>query len=202
MKSFIIIFFSIGFTSGLLAQIATIGSQKWMSKNLDVSTFRNGEIIPQSKYHSEWLAACENKQPTWCYYNFDSANGPKYGKLYNWYAVNDSRGLAPSGYHIPTHNEWELLYKNLGNGCCGSTKLKSKNGWYSGDGTNQYGFSALPSGSLQSSNFLGIGTDTEWWSSTDEGEQALTHLITYSNGALRWAYEFKSNGHAVRCLKN
>ena len=92
------------------AQTVTIGTQVWMTKNLDVSTFRNGDPIPEAKSNEEWKKAGENKQPAWCYYNNDPANGAKYGKLYNWYAVNDPRGLAPLGYHVPTKAEFMTLY--------------------------------------------------------------------------------------------
>jgi uncharacterized protein (TIGR02145 family) len=78
-----------------------IGTQIWMTKNLDVSKFRNGDPIPEAKTDEEWVKAGENKQPAWCYYENNPANGAKYGKLYNWYAVSDARGLAPVGYHIP-----------------------------------------------------------------------------------------------------
>lgn len=85
----------IGFGCISYAQTVTIGTQVWRTKNLDVATFRNGDSIPQAKTNEEWEKAAENQQPAWCYYNNDPANGAKYGKLYNWYAVNDSRGLAP-----------------------------------------------------------------------------------------------------------
>ena len=73
-----------------------------MSKNLNVSRFRNGEIIFEAKTIEEWEKAGENKTPAWCYYNNNPTNGAKYGKLYNWYAVNDIRALAPKGWHIPS----------------------------------------------------------------------------------------------------
>ena len=92
----------------------TIGTQVWTTKNLDVATFRNGDAIPEAKTNKEWEAAGENKQPAWCYYENNTANGTKYGKLYNWYAVVDSRGLAPTGYHIPTDDEWTVLSTYLG----------------------------------------------------------------------------------------
>ena len=92
----------------------TIGTQVWMTKNLDVSTFRNGEIIPEAKTSEEWEAAGKNKQPVWCYYDNDPKNGEIYGKLYNCYAVDDSRGLAPAGWHVPTVEEWKVMYDNIG----------------------------------------------------------------------------------------
>lgn len=88
-----------------------IGSQIWMKKNLDVSTFRNGDIIPQITSNEEWKAALENKKPAWCYYN-NIGNGDKYGKIYNHWAVHDQRGLAPKGWHIPSKTEFQKLAKH------------------------------------------------------------------------------------------
>jgi len=111
------------------AQTVTIGKQVWMTKNLDVSTFRNGDPIPEAKTDEAWKAAGENKQPAWCYYDNDPKNGTKYGKLYNWYAVNDPRGLAPAGYHIPTDAEWTVLTDYLGGEDVAGKKMKSTSGW-------------------------------------------------------------------------
>jgi len=116
-----------------------IGTQVWTSKNLDVSTFRNGDPIPQAKNAEEWKKAGENRQPAWCYYNNNEQNGKVYGKLYNWHAVNDSRGLAPNGYHIPSDAEWTILTDKLGGEEIAGKKMKSKQGWgynYSGGYTN------------------------------------------------------------------
>jgi len=107
----------------------TIGTQVWMTKNLDVSTFRNGDVIPQASTDEAWEAAGINKQPAWCYYDNDPANGTKYGKLYNWYAVNDPRGLAPAGYHIPTDAEWTVLTEYLGDENIAGKKMKTTSGW-------------------------------------------------------------------------
>jgi uncharacterized protein (TIGR02145 family) len=104
-----------------------IGTQTWTVKNLDVATFRNGDQIPQAKTDEEWKAAGDNKQPAWCYYDNKVANGTKYGKLYNWYAVNDYRGLAPAGWHVPTDAEWKVLIKSLGDDA--GKKMKSTLGW-------------------------------------------------------------------------
>ena len=141
----------IGFGCISYAQTITIGTQVWMTKNLDVATFRNGDPIPQAKTNEEWEKAGENQQPAWCYYDNDPANGAKYGKLYNWYAVNDSRGLAPSGYHIPSDAEWTILTDFLGGEKVAGTKMKSTDFWAdyegnSGNGTNESGFSGLPGG--------------------------------------------------------
>jgi uncharacterized protein (TIGR02145 family) len=89
-----------------------IGSQTWMSENLDVDKFRNGDPIPEAKTDEEWEQAGKNKMPSWCYYDNDPKNALKYGKLYNWYAVNDVRGLAPEGWHIPSEYEFHKLFDN------------------------------------------------------------------------------------------
>jgi uncharacterized protein (TIGR02145 family) len=107
----------------------TIGTQVWMKENLNVSTFRNGDSIPEAKTEKEWIAAGYNEQPAWCYYNYDHVNGTKYGKLYNWCAVNDARGVAPSGYHVPTDVEWTVLADFLGGESVAGGKMKSTIGW-------------------------------------------------------------------------
>ena len=106
-----------------------IGNQEWMTNNLNVSTFRNGDAIPEAQTSEAWEKAREERKPAWCYYDNDPANGAKYGKLYNWFAVNDSRGLAPAGYHIPTDAEWTTLENYLGNDA--GNKMKSTSGWKS-----------------------------------------------------------------------
>src|SRR5215831_16955339 len=96
-----------------------IGHQKWMAKNLDVTHYRNGDKIPQVKNKAAWKALTTG---AWCWYNNDSANGAIYGKLYNWYAVNDPRGLAPTGWHIPSDAEWDTLATHLGSNAGGKLK--------------------------------------------------------------------------------
>ncbi len=103
-----------------------IGSQVWTSTNLNVSTYRNGDVIPQVQDRDAWA---ELTTGAWCYYENNPANGTKYGKLYNWYAVNDARGLAPAGWHIPTDQEWTVLENSLGDD--EGKKMKSTSGWES-----------------------------------------------------------------------
>ena len=103
-----------------------IGSQVWTSTNLNVSTYRNGDVIPQVQDRDAWAKLTTG---AWCYYENNAANGTKYGKLYNWYAVNDARGLAPAGWHIPTDQEWTVLENSLGDDA--GKKMKSTSGWES-----------------------------------------------------------------------
>lgn len=115
--------------SGAIKSV-TIGKQVWMARNLDVSTFRNGDPIPEAKTDTEWIKAAEEGRPAWCYYNNDPAKGAKYGKLYNWYAVSDPRGLAPQGWHVPSDTEWNVLTDYLGGEAKAGAKMKTKQGWH------------------------------------------------------------------------
>ncbi len=92
----------------------TIGSQVWMTSNLNVSYFRSGDIIPEALSKREWVQAGEDRMPAWCYYNYDSSNSKLCVKFYNVYAIMDQRGLAPQGWHIPTDDEWDSLIYYLG----------------------------------------------------------------------------------------
>lgn len=116
MKKLSVIFVFAFFACGKSSHIPEIkiGNQIWMSKNLDVSIFRNGDIIPEAKTIQEWQLANEQKKPVWCYYDNDPENGKKYGKLFNGYAIADKRGLAPEGWHIPSLDEMEVIKENLG----------------------------------------------------------------------------------------
>ncbi|MFZ9583254.1 MAG: fibrobacter succinogenes major paralogous domain-containing protein, partial [Crocinitomicaceae bacterium] len=127
-NSYLLLILLMGLSLGLNAQTVTIGTQVWMTKNLNVSTFRNGDPIPEAKTDEEWKKAGENQQPAWCYYDNNPANGAKYGKFYNWYAVNDPRGLAPEGYHVPTDAGWTQLSDYLGGEDVAGKKMKSTSG--------------------------------------------------------------------------
>lgn len=111
-----------------------IGTQTWMTENLNVSNFRNGDPIPEAKTNEEWESARKEGKPAWCYFENDPKNGAKYGKLYNWYAVNDSRGLAPEGWHVPSDEEWWVLNDYLGGSTLVGAKMKSTSGWDNWEG--------------------------------------------------------------------
>jgi uncharacterized protein (TIGR02145 family) len=182
-----------------------IGTQTWTTKNLDVATFRNGDAIPQAKTDEEWGAASENKQPAWCYYENNTANGTKYGKLYNWYAVNDARGLAPAGYHIPTDEEWTVLSTFLGGEDVAGKKMKSTSGWnVDGNGTNSSGFSGLPGGCRFSFGYFSpVGDGGGWWSASEyDVSDGWGRVLGSSRSSLdRYDYN-KGNGLSVRCVRD
>jgi len=186
-----------------------IGNQEWMTRNLDVDRFRNGDLVPHIESDKEWEEAYENGQPAWCYYNNDNENRKKYGKLYNWYAVNDPRGLAPEGWHIPTDVEWGLLVLELGGDKKAGHALKYTYGWdnnkdSSGNGTNGSGFEALPSGLRNGLGAFGYkGQGGGWWSSTaiDTTKSWYRFVLYASPMVFKDAYGNR-NGLAVRCVKD
>ena len=146
-------------------KIVKIKTQMWMAENLNVTTYRNGDSIPQVKNAAEWSKLTSG---AWCYYDNKPENGEKYGKLYNWYAVNDPRGLAPKGFHIPTDEEWSQLIVNIGADEAGA-KIKAKRGWKQNqNATNESGFSGLPGGYRYNVGaFLYSGSNGCFWSATE-----------------------------------
>ena len=188
-----------------------IGKQTWMAKNLDVAHFRNGDSIPEASTEEEWISAGEKKQPAWCYYKSDPKNGKKYGKLYNWHAVNDSRGLAPLGYHIPSDVEWTKIVKYLGGEDKAGEKLKNNSGWKNdGDifslssGNNESDFSGLPAGSRYlNGNFFGKNQECYWWTDSQfNTAYAWLRYLSYGYIRVDRSYQEKEQGLSVRCIKD
>ena len=188
--------------------LVTIGSQVWTSKNLDVATYRNGDVIPEVQDEHEWGDLTTG---AWCYYDNDAANGTKYGKLYNWYAVHDRRGLAPKGFHIPTDEEWTKLQDYLSEGSenvfggSDGTKMKSTSGWSNnGNGTNSSGFSGLPCGfRIENGKFPKNVSFGYWWSSTErKTNQSWTRYLNDKNGSLIRSYLMEKTGVSVRCIRD
>jgi uncharacterized protein (TIGR02145 family) len=182
-----------------------IGNQIWHSKNLDISEFRNGDSIPQAKTDIEWESAEKNKQAAWCYYNFNPMNGDKYGKLYNWYAINDTRGLAPEGWHIPSASEWEELIIELGGADKAGKKIMSPQDSVGiSNVTNLSGFSAHPGG--YRGLFLGfqdIDRRACWWSSSLRDDSPIHYSLDFKLGYLKRSESInKEDGRSIRCLMN
>jgi uncharacterized protein (TIGR02145 family) len=182
----------------------TIGIQSWARANLNVSTFRNGDIIPEARTNNEWVTAGETGKPAWCYYNNDPANGLRYGKLYNWYAVNDPRGLAPVGWVLSTDADWVKLTYSLGGQEAAGNKLKSTTGWIGGNnGNNESGFMGFPGGyRIENGIFQNAGSIGIWWSATEgKSLSAIDHYVSLSN-SLSKSSSPKQRGESVRCLRN
>jgi uncharacterized protein (TIGR02145 family) len=181
----------------------TIGTQKWAVANLNVSRFRNGDSIPEAKTFAEWVAAGESRKPAWCYFNNDSTKGGKYGKLYNWYAVNDPRELAPAGWAIANDEDWAELARFLGGSAVAGAKMKSNSGWTEGyNGTNESGFGAFPGGyRIENGIFKNFGSIATWWGTSEINSlNARDHYIG-QDGSLKSNITPKQRGQSVRCIK-
>jgi uncharacterized protein (TIGR02145 family) len=131
-----------------------------------------------------------------------------YGRLYNWYAVDDARGLCPSGWHVPTDGEWTDLENYITSLCFSlgteGTALKSTSGWGSGNGSDDFGFSALPGGSRRydSGNFYGAGVIGNWWSSSPSGGFAWGRYLDGDNPGIYRYVNYPRYGFSVRCLRD
>lgn len=178
----------------------------WMTRNLDVSYYRNGDPIPQVKDAAAWGALTTG---AWCYNNNDAAAGAVYGKLYNWYAINDSRGLAPYGWHMPTDFEWTTLYNCLGGDAAlagGAMKEIGLAHWASPNSaaTNLNGFTALGAGLRYSGGSFQLLYDAVFWASTENtnGSSAWNRNLSWASGLLTKTASLKTYGYSVRCVKD
>jgi uncharacterized protein (TIGR02145 family) len=177
-----------------------IGNQVWTTSNLDVSTYRNGDEIPEVSDPKKWSKLTTG---AWCHYENKTKNGISYGKLYNWYAINDPRGLAPEGYHIPSDTEWTFLTDYLGTEP--GKKMKSQDGWATGDnGNNKSGFSGLPGGfRFSDGSFHAVRKLSDWWSSTEVNtNNAMDRNLYFNSRSVGRSGNAKNCGFTVRCLKD
>ena len=182
-----------------------IGTQTWTGCNLNVDRYRNGDLIPQVTDPTAWAALTTG---AWCSYNNDNTNDAIYGKLYNWYAVNDARGLAPTGYHVASDTEWTTLTNYLGGDTVAGGTMKEVGfcHWNSPntDATNTSGFTALPGGlrgNLGGFNYFGYyGL---WWSSSENGPAgSWTRYLNNSSAYLNRGGNYNSYGLSIRCIKD
>jgi uncharacterized protein (TIGR02145 family) len=182
----------------------TIWGQTWMAENLRVTHYRNGEAIPNVTSNASWEALSTG---AYCWYNNDQATNAKYGVLYNWYTVNDSRGLCPQGWHVPTGADWNTLTAYLGGASVAGGKMKSVSAlWESPntDATNNSGFSGLPGGLRWddgTSNQMRM--DGYWWSSTEYSSNEVWFCDLYCcDGSAGFSAFDKRCGFSVRCLRD
>ena len=193
-----------------------IGSQEWMAENLKVSKFNDGSAIKNLTTNDDWY---KNKDiPAWCYYNNDVSNNVKYGKLYNWYVVNQSmnglKNVCPIGWHVPSISEWDELISFLGgdNVAAGKMKEVGEKNWNNPnvDATNSSLFTALPAGVRldYDGRFNGLGYDSNWWSSTEADNtyssvaEALTRDVDHDDASSEETSEGFISGVSIRCLKD
>lgn len=201
---------------GNVYETVVIGDQVWMAENLKVTHYRNGEEIPIVTSDTEWSNLTTG---AYCSYDNDNNNVDTYGLLYNWYAVNDNRNLAPTGWHVPTDEEWKQLEMYLGmdqseaddTGCRDTdegNKLKETGiaHWNTPNegATNESGFSALPGGYRSSAGtYNNIGYYTYFWSATDgDSGSAWYRFLHYDRSCVSRYGSNKQNGFSVRCIKD
>lgn len=182
-----------------------IGTQVWMTKNLDVKRYRNGQRIPQVTDKKKWAALTTG---AWCWYNNDSATyASTYGRLYNWYAVNDPRGLAPAGWHVPSDVEWTILTTYLGGpnvagGAMKETGIAHWNPNYYA--TNSSGFTGLLGGFRNNEGtYVNLTYNGYWWSNSEVSLQGASCILLTAIGEyVGGGPTPKSYGCSVRCVKD
>ena len=196
---------------GNIYPVVNICNKQWTAKSLEVTHYRNGDTIPQVQDPVTWSNLTTG---AWCYYQNNTSNGPVYGKLYNWYAVNDPRGLAPAGWHIPSNSEWQSLADTcLGGFATAAGKIKTTGTLQAGTGlwggsfnnaTNSSGFSGVPSGScFINGTFANLSGAAFWWSATQSNiNNAMYYEADQETEELFSSVYSKKLGISVRCVKN
>jgi len=221
-------------SDGNIYHTVTIGTQVWMAENLKTSRYRNGDLIPNVTDGDEWIKL---QSGAWSNYE-DSIHAQFYdysliiGKFYNWYAVNDSRNIAPTGWHVPSDSEWTTLINYLKNNGSQdvSKSMAARSHWSSTNreltdlaNNNSSGFTALPAGYRVAHNFIvdrsgavtyydygsfyGIGSSANWWSSSESNGNVSSLILSLSYGISK-AYPtlgtntYKMDGFSVRCIKD
>ncbi|MBN1989451.1 MAG: fibrobacter succinogenes major paralogous domain-containing protein [Bacteroidales bacterium] len=179
-----------------VATKAIYGNYNWASDNLDVATFRNGDPIPEAKTDEEWVQAAKEGKPAWCYLNNDPANGKKYGKLYNWYAVSDPRGLAPQGYRLPTYDDYQNLIKSTGSSAANNRAKQLMKGGKTGYNSKMGGYRT------EEGYFKKAGDFGRYWSESKYNEtRAHTLYIERTSNTGSVTNLVFANGFSVRCIK-
>ena len=178
--------------------------QEWMSENLRTSTYANGDSITNGT-DGTW-GSLATATGAWVHYNNDSLYENPYGKLYNWYAVEDPRNVCPTGWHVPSDAEWTILIDYLGGDSVAGGKMKSTQYWISPntEATNESGFSGLPGGmTFDGSTFDDIGGAGWWWSSSEyDTFYAWPRMLQHYFGNVYRGTFLKDLGYSIRCLKN
>ena len=206
-----------------------IGEQCWFAENLQNENYDNGDAIPSGLSDSEWgntssgavavygegSSSCNEMSPDGepCYDEAWSLSA--YGRVYNWFAVDDARGLCPSGWHVPTDGEWMTMEMALcmseyqanltgSRGPDQGRRMKTDYGWLSGgNGTNSTGFSGLPGGYRAiNGDFTGAGSRGWWWSSSPDGSYAWGRSLQWNTeGVVRNDFGPR-DGYSVRCVQD
>lgn len=189
---------------GNVYKIVTIGTQVWMKENLKTTKYNDGTDMPLVTEYATWR---DLSTPGYCWYDNDKASyGDTYGALYNWYAVNTGK-LCPTGWHIPSDEEWTTLVDYLGGRDVAGGKLKESGitNWQNPNegATNESGFTGLPGGYRSGGSFMFLGYVGEWWTSTAyDANYSFRGTIYYNANNIAQSEIFKQTGASIRCIKN
>jgi uncharacterized protein (TIGR02145 family) len=190
-----------------------IGNQEWMVDNLRTTRYADESVIPQVNNITTWQ---NTNMGAWSWYDTTNNYDLPYGKLYNWYAVSDVKGLCPAGWHVPTDAEWTVLVTFLDPGAVVVNGIQSQTAgglmkesglahWvYPNDGaSNQSGFTGLPGGRRTSNGvFTMLGFEGSWWTSTADLDNGWLRALVYNHDYVLRGSMLKTSGYSVRCLKN
>jgi uncharacterized protein (TIGR02145 family) len=186
---------------GFLIGPSTIGGQIWALVNLSSATFSDGTAIP---YYTSASAFAGLNTPASCSVNFNAANDAIYGRLYNWYAINDSRNVCPVDWHVPLSSEFATLSTTIGgNGTGNKLKATGFTYWLNGGGTDIYGFKAVGTGYMGSSSYSNLSRSTYFWTSNEVSPgsgNAYTWSLLDGISTLAQSAQGKIGGFSVRCI--
>ncbi len=190
---------------GNVYQTITIGTQVWMLENLKVTRYRNGDTIANITDNTLWSGLTYG---AYCDYDNDTTNANTYGRIYNWFAVADSRQLAPAGWHVASDAEWNVLINYAGGSNVAGGKLKESGylHWQSPNtgATNETGFTALPGGARSAGGpFSGKSNYANFWTSTPYSPMhAIPKTMYYNYSKVDGPWANKENGLYVRCIRD
>ena len=188
---------------GNVYHTVSIGSQVWMVENLKTTKLNDGTVIPNVTNNTAWAG---QTTPDYCWYDNNAASKSTYGNLYSWYTVNAGK-LCPSGWHVPSDEEWTTLATFLGGESIAGGKLKDiETGlWLTPNtgATNSSGFTALPGGNRgYDGTFSSVGTYGGWWSTADPGQLGIVWGVLNNLNTINRVNNSKQNGFSVRCIRN
>jgi uncharacterized protein (TIGR02145 family) len=181
--------------------VVSIGEQCWFAENLRSDRYRNGDPIPGNLSASQWSNTTSGAQAV---YDNKPAKLAAYGRLYNGYAVKDNRGLCPTGWHVPSDEEWMTMEGALGGkGVAGKAMKATSSDRPSWNGSNASGFSGLPAGARDYDGFFRyLGGDGFWWSSSPNGGVAISRNLYSGDSNVSRYYSGPQNGFSVRCVRD
>ncbi len=189
---------------GNIYRTVTIGTQVWMAENLKVTRYRNGDAIPHVSNSMDWESSTNG---AYCNYDNNANNVSIFGRLYNYYAAVDSRGIAPTGWHLPSDSDWQVLTDYLGGYQIAGGKMKDASDVYwaspNAGATNSSGFSAQPGGQRFNGIYQYMGTVACFWSATEEsGINGRYIFIQFDDAGAHGDDYPKQSGFSIRCVKD